>query len=69
MGKCVNDKCGKETIDSPDRIYVTVDADCVCNVICKKEWGKQVGYFFKYIVHSEEKTKQYLLGKIDPWEQ
>ena len=45
-------------------ILVSADGDFVCNEKCQKDYECEKAKFFNEIVYSEEKTKQWLLGKI-----
>ena len=60
---CRNDNCNKNPLLSKDMVRVSIDGDFVCNAKCKADYDKQKDYFFNVTVHSEELTKNYLLGK------
>jgi len=60
---CVNEKCGKNPLNSPNAICVNIDGDFACDEKCKAEYEKQKAYFFSTIVHSEKRTEDYLLGR------
>ena len=64
MAKCWNDNCNKDPERSSSQIFVGLDGDSVCNRHCEKEYNKQKAHFFNDIVHSAEKTEDWLMGKI-----
>ena len=49
MGKCVNEKCHKNPLDSMDSICVNSDGDFACNKKCEQEYIKQRDNFFANI--------------------
>jgi hypothetical protein len=46
-----------------NHILVSADGDFACDAHCKAEYEKQKEHFFNHVVHSEERTKQWLMGK------
>jgi len=44
-------------------ILISADGDFVCDEKCKKGYEREKEHFLNYIVHSEEKTEKWLLGK------
>ncbi len=43
-------------------ILINQDGDFVCDEKCKDNYENERDYFFNNIVHSEEETKNWLLG-------
>lgn len=41
---------------------VTCDGDAVCDSSCQAEYEKQKARFFNVTVHSEKRTKNFLMG-------
>lgn len=60
---CMNNDCNKNPLDSFHPILISCEGDFVCNEHCKQEYEKQKNHFFNDVVHSEELTKNWLLGK------
>ncbi len=54
-------QCQKEI--SGSGVLISADGDFVCDKICEHDYIKEKEIFFNEIVHSESKTKAWLLGK------
>jgi len=65
MTLCV--ACGGEVpfVEFGGGIVVSMDGDFVCDERCKRLYNSQLNYLCKNILPSEEKTADYLLGRID----
>lgn len=59
---CSNMNCNKNPFDSMNYKVVTCDGDAVCDSSCQAEYEKQKARFFNVTVHSEKRTKNFLMG-------
>ena len=49
---------------SGDGIMITADADFVCSEECKKNWEAERDWFLNIVVHSEQRTEDYIMGRL-----
>tara|TARA_Y100000310_G_C20514350_1_gene730438 strand:- start:144 stop:338 length:195 start_codon:yes stop_codon:yes gene_type:complete len=56
-------KCKKEIIYEYKAILISCDGDFVCDENCKKNYIIERDRFFNDIIVSEDKCKEWLLGK------
>ena len=45
MGRCINENCKNDPVDSLDRVNWGCDFDLACNQHCHDEARKQMDYF------------------------
>jgi len=66
MARCVNMKCNKDPLKSPDRVLWGCDADFCCNQECYEAARRQMDYVWGDLTHREGDFQAWLRGADDP---
>jgi len=60
MGKCVNENCKKDPLDSMHYVIASADGDAACCQKCLEEYKKQRDHFFNVVIHDDKKYNEWL---------
>lgn len=64
MAKCVNENCGRDPLNSMDRVLVNTDGDFACCQSCADVHRRQMDDFCTQILPDQDKTEAWLRGLI-----